>query len=497
MQKHSVITSIVKKRDFNIFPVYTGIFALLFLWQTNVEAIYQHLILTSPEPWIPVTTNLCTLSVKASSPIKSVSFKVKYIPGDNINVIPYLQSLGTIIHPPFQLIWDISDIPNQLTYGITCFINAELVNGKTIKMQQQGLFLTHIPPDPPIYEISYAPEGFFNNNRQSIIIKSPILAFSAKANISWNKKSLLFHVEVQDPFFHNKLPKKKINKLGIDIYLDPQNKKTPYLSKDILRFVIPVTNKPYQIIAQSTYNPDGSFDIIKTKNRCKYYSSVITENYKGYVINFSVPKKILGSTIPESLGCNIIASVLDEKFSVKKLSWIQGSKFAISSPYAYGNLHLLEKPILANSYIQLIIFFVVGLLLGVIIVFIYKKIKKLNTTRRIKESEHEKQLIQDINAIIDSEITNKNLSVNNVASQLSLSPKKVNKIIKKHYGRSFNKHILYSRIEIVKERLRSSNSTKLSIVKSCGFSSVEEMEKIFHSFHGTTLAEYREEHKVT
>ena len=79
-----------------------------------------------------------------------------------------------------------------------------------------------------------------------------------------------------------------------------------------------------------------------------------------------------------------------------------------------------------------------------------------------------------------------------VAKKLSLTAKEINLLTKKVFKRPFNKYLLALRIEIVKERLRSSNASEIFITKSCGFSSVAEMEKKFQSLVGATPHKYRE-----
>jgi transcriptional regulator GlxA family with amidase domain len=52
------------------------------------------------------------------------------------------------------------------------------------------------------------------------------------------------------------------------------------------------------------------------------------------------------------------------------------------------------------------------------------------------------------------------------------------------------------RIEIAKERLRSSHSSVASIAESCGFKNVSEMEKYFSKFCRITPLKYRKENQV-
>lgn len=448
-----------------------------------------------PSQWLPVTTPSCTLSVNACSDVTAINFKTQYIPQNDS--VSRIVSIGNLTRRPFKLIWDISEVPNQLTYGVICLAEAEYDNGKIEILRHEGIFLTHHSFTPPEYKIPFAPLNQFNTNRQSLSLSSPSLNSKAQVNITWNEKALMFHIEVTNPLFYTTLPRKKMKKLGAKISIDARNKRRPYITEDILIFMIPVTSKPYQVIAKSTYKPDGTFDINETYDSCNYTCSVVTENFKGYTISFSIPQKALGTSIPDALGCNVIATVLDENSSIKELSWIEGNHYTIHSPFTYGELILLRKPTLANPILLWFLSFLAGILLSMLGIFLFKMTKKFNTLIRFENAEQEEHLVKNITTIIEAEITNTNFSMNDIATKLSLTPPKINKIVKRYSGRSFKKHLLFSRIEIVKERLRSSNASEISIAKSCGFTSVDEMEKIFHTFTGTTPYRYREENRIT
>ena len=475
-------------------PLYFIILITLFVTEVSAES-ESCLKFNNPVPWIQLKSSPCTLSVTKCPRVRSIKFKAKYIPKDS--TIPQIVTIGNITRPPYKLIWDISEIPNQLTYGITCLAEAKIRYRKKKTIKQEGIFLIHNPVEPLEYEISYSAYKQYNKNRKSIALSSPNLSFTAKVNISWNEKALLFHIKVNNSHFHSALTKEKLGKIGVKIFLDPQNKRTAYLSKDILFFKIPVDNKPYRVSTVPVYDSDGSFDIKEEYDTCNYYCSVFPEDFKGYTVKFSIPQRAFGYSLPISLGCNVIATVLDENSSIKEVSWVQGNSYTVTSPFAYGKLQLLEKPILANPLILWALCFIIGLVLGIIAMPVYKAAQRFNTLIKFEDYEHEEELVKNMNTIIDAEITNKNFTVEDIALKLVIPSKKVDKIVKRHFGRSFKKHLLYSRIEIVKERLRSSNASEISIANSCGFSSIDEMEKAFRSFNGMTPYKYREENRIS
>lgn len=478
-----------------------AIFSLIFFYVFSIPVFGQSrdldtcLEFTSPLPWIAINDNICTLSIKPCSLIQAVSFKVKYFAKNDS--LPLTQSLGNITRSPFKFIWNLNDVPNQLYYGATCFAEARLRNKQKKIIEQQGIFLTHNPIKRNKYRISYSTNNEFNNNSQSLTLTSPFISAKALINISWYERSLLFHVKVQNSFFYNTLPKDILRNIGFKVSLDLLDKRKPYISEEILTYMIPVTEQPYQIIARSNYNPDGSFNIKKTHNPISLKSSVQIENFKGYTVDLAVTNKLIGKTLPQIVGCNLTVSVINEHSEVKEISWIQGNQNIVNSPFSYGELKLIQKPFLANPFLLWFISFFVGILVGLGGIAIFRMTQKYNPLKKFENSEEEKQAIKNIDIILEAEITNTNFSINEIASKLKLTPKKINSLVKRYYNKSFTKHLLFCRVEIAKERLRSSNASESSIAKSCGFSSVSQMEKQFQSFVGITPYTYREKYRIT
>jgi hypothetical protein len=212
---------------------------------------------TQPQGGMEIKSASCTLSVKECATIKSVDFLAEYIPTNSST--PRIVSLGTITRPPFKLIWDISDIPNQLTRGAACYAEGTLGKKETATIKQEGVFLIHKPVDPPSYIIPYS-GGRYTGTSEFVTLTSPEVSFTAKATIAWNEKALQFHIKVDNANFHSALPKGKLDKIGVTVSLDPKNRRTAYVNRDILVFTIPVASAPSRISAEPLYHPDGSFE---------------------------------------------------------------------------------------------------------------------------------------------------------------------------------------------------------------------------------------------
>lgn len=448
-----------------------------------------------PEPWTQVRSNPCTLAIDENPLIQSIVFKVQYMP-ENTQT-PQTITLGEISRPPYTLLWDIAQIPNQLSYGVSVFADIFLTNDKTIKRKLEGVFLAHHAVVPPAYNVRYSINTEPDRKLETVTLSAPSGKAGGWAAISWNEKFLTFHIQVNSPHFCLPPPEnEKFKELGVKICLDARNTKNAYLTEEIALYVLPLDNKPYTIVSQSVYEQDGSFDIIKTKQHNQCRSVVKTEDFKGYSVSLSIPQKMPGFSAQQTIGCNIIATTLDEHAAIQELSWIAGNSYTVYSPFSYGDLVLQNRPFAANRLTLWIFCFIAGLLLGILSVPVIALTKKFNPLTRFEKTEQEDLLIKNIVTILDAEISNKNFTLKDIASKLSAPPEKVDRVISRFYGKTFKKHLLGCRIEIVKERLRSSNASEISIAGSCGFSSIEEMEKAFRALNGMSPYAYREKNRI-
>jgi YesN/AraC family two-component response regulator len=98
---------------------------------------------------------------------------------------------------------------------------------------------------------------------------------------------------------------------------------------------------------------------------------------------------------------------------------------------------------------------------------------------------------------VHERVTDRTVTLEDLAKKLAINPKKIQRLLKRDRRESFKDFLNHSRIEIAKERLRSSHSSEASIASSCGFENVDEMEKYFKKFVHTTPYKFREEFQVT
>lgn len=441
-----------------------------------------------------ITDSLLTVAVEACDSIKSVNFKIRYT---NENGIPNTIPLGMISRRPFKLLRPIDDISNQLTKGITCFAECIYENGDVLTITREGVFLAHKPMEKLVYPVKLEKESS-GKIKKGLYLSSNMTKDRGQTEVTWDGKIIKFRISINSPLFYSSAQKNVLSKCGITICLDPENTGTPHISDKIKIIRFPTTGNPSELKVISGYDSSERF-IMREKRRkwphpfkCKLY------DFKGYTFSIDIPiSEIDGLSPGDTVGCNVIATVFDQNLNLIDLGWREGEESLIYSPMAYGKMIFEKKSINFSLILLWLGSFLGGILLTLLPMIVIKKLKRGTDIQKFEASEKDAKLLENIEAIIDAEITNINFSIENITAKLSTTPKRVNKLIRQNFKISFEKYILKCRMEIVKERLRSSNASEASIAKACGFSTVDEMEKAFKSTFKTSPYRFREENRVS
>ncbi len=444
-----------------------------------------------------IITPSCTLLIEeenCSRNIRKIEFQARYFPAgsDTATVI----SIGSVSRPPFSIIWDLSNIPNQLFSGASFFAEATLSNGENESVRREGVFFIHKKVDRPIYEVSYDFSGTKRINAEPMHLPAPRSDITIDASIYWNKDELVFIVNVADPQFSTKLPREQLASLGIEILLDPSLSRKPFPGKDVFIYSVPLNGKPYRIDYKPIPNDSGSFTFSTSTMPCDFEATIAKMERKGFTILCPIPVAIFGPDLPEVIGCNLVAKTVADNKEVKRTSWIRASLYETYSPYLWGELRLNPQPIFMNRPLVGGLAFGFGFLITLLIAAVIMILTKPTIKNIVIQSEAEKQQFAAIKEVLDSKVTTSDVTLDACAKELNYSEKKVSLLIRRATGMNFQTYVMYERIEIAKERLRSSHCTGDSIAKACGFHSLSEMEKYFIRFHHITPAKFRTEQQV-
>ena len=436
----------------------------------------------------------CTVSLKITCDnVNKIDLQARYFPEHSDSAV--IVSLGTITRPPYKLIWNTYNLPNQLFTGIGILAEAVVGNTEIQAVRQEGIFLTHNPIKRRSIPVPYA----VNVQKAS---GAALQAFDIKdgqksgsAAIVWNENGLVISVKVNDNSFYSNQPGRNIADAGLEILLDPMRKKSPHPADGTLFYLVPLSGSPYRIDYRADIN-DGAFKLVPQSARINYPHSVGLREFKGYDIQFTIPKTAFGKSIPDTLDCNLVLRVLDTSGMVQKISLDGGNIHEMYSPIRWSEYYRLPKPLHMQATLQWAIFFLAGFLMALAVYLILSKMRKPQLLSNFERSEEEKRTFARVSSIMEQDLVKKNLTIDVTAQKCEMEPQALNTLIKRNTGFTFANYLQYCRTEVAKERLRSSRSNEKTIADLCGFSSALEMEKCFVKFHHVTPYKFRTQQQV-
>jgi len=468
-------------------------FCLPFFFHACMGADQSCFSLQSPHPGSIITSPLCTLAVYACDKIDTMQV-VAHIPSirdDQDSAI----TIGTTARP-FSFVWNLSSVENQLYKGATIQLSATFKNGEKASLIKQGIFLFHKTPN-----LLTADLPFGNDPKSRLFSKTLLPDSNVSADIftSWDDDGLHVTVKSHCPQITQAIDKDLLPKLGAEVCIDQGSNRRPYPSDSTQIMFFPLSGKAVSTRFKPVALPNGLFDISLLQNPLSIKYTVSIENYKGFTETIFIPFDVIGVGVPQSLRCNIVIKVPVNDGQLQRISWASASGLNSYSPLVWNTLRFLPKDTTVSPFICGIIAFGIALILTIIagLIFGFGIIQKNKTANTIaKKSEDEEQLFNSIYKFTEENITKKNLATHLIAEKTGFSAKQIEKIIKRYTGRSVKDQVAYLRIEIARERLRSSHASTKSIAESCGFKSVTELEKYFNRFYRITTYAFRKENQV-
>jgi len=434
----------------------------------------------------------CTLSVSACSKIESVHLSARFYP---LNATTdTILDLGTIAQPPFIMIWNISEIPNQLFRGMGFIADGALKNGAHTILRREGVFIYN----KPIPRLSLSvprsalrPELIWCDTVS--FTKAPaILRVSGSAA----DKQLRLSVTVADPYFSTSAIKEKAQPPGCDILFDPQCGSEPFPSDKTIIIAAQLGKKVSRLNFRKF--DDGAVPIGFAVDTIEYKhpSSIKMLDGKGFIADIDVPVAVFGGVIPDSMRLNVVIRLPDRDGRMTTVSLNGASGSDAYCPILWATLRRAPPGILDSSLFVVSVSFVLGLLVTLLVLFPLLKRGAAVTVNVSDLSQEEKRDVQTVFRCIEQNVTHKDISPHAIAQDLAMPASKIESTVKKFSGQPFKTYILKSRVEIAKERLRCSHSSEKSVAESCGFKSVDEMEKYFQKYCRISPYKYRRDNQV-
>jgi AraC-like DNA-binding protein len=447
----------------------------------------------SPEQGSIIAAPLCTLAVRACRLVSTVDFKARYGLADR--PVDTTVIVGTVTNPPFKLVWNTEPMQNVVYKGLTILAEAQFKSGARQTIFRQGIFIENKAVNRPVSMIPFAKSNDFSLFSHSLTARR--FPATVHASAFWDNDALSFTIRVLTPVELSSLSRELLSGMGIDLCLDPWLLRRPYPSDSTIILTVPLEGAPFLTEHRATWGKDGSFNVTSSKVSVSCVYDIRKEDTKGFAVSLSVPKGLLAGSIPDSFGCNVIVKIPGDDNQPVYLSWNNAAGLNAYSPVLWGVIRLMPRPFFQDRHVQWLMAFIAGMLLALAAGSVYFLLQRRSkTVKEFEQSEDEKKLSEKVYQCIEENITKKDISLHWVAQSLDLQAHSIERLIKKYKGKSFKDYVMFLRIEIAKERLRSSHAGEKSIAESSGFRNVSEMEKYFFRFNRTTPYKFRKENQV-
>jgi AraC-like DNA-binding protein len=434
----------------------------------------------------------CTLSLSACQDVQTVHFNACFFPGSGMT--DTILDLGTISQPPFKLMWNVAEVPNQLFRGMWFSADATLKSGSHLLARQDGVFL--YTRQAGAMEINLPSPA--DQQKMFFVDTLPSIGAPMVLDVlgNWNSQELHFTVLVMDPAFSMSVPKEKLSELGVVVCLDPLITRLPYPTESSLILSFPLLNKPSRFIYKKI-NDRGNLNFTIDTVEFPYPATIKTAEGKGYGLDIVIPRSLFTYEMPDSLLCNIQMKVLNRNRQVSVISSNRAPSSEAMCPLLWMMIRRQQNGFFSNPLYVFLVCFAAGCLIALLVGFLVSsRSAKTVAFNKLDLSEDDKQLAKTIHSHLEQNVTNKEMNLTEVSRELSIPNSKIESLIKKYNGLSFKKYLLHARVEIAKERLRSSHASESSIAESCGFKSIDEMEKSFVKQCRTTPFRYRRDNQV-
>jgi AraC-like DNA-binding protein len=473
--------------------------ALIFLiiGAAAADDLQQCVRFLAPEQKAVIVAPFCTLGVASScKPIEQVVIMARYLPPHLDSTI--VDTIARLNGPSFRYIWSLSSIPNQLSMGIGIIIEVTFADGEMFGTRREGIFLAHQKIDyPTLKPVAYdfATTGSFGHDTLAIATSDP--SRREFVQLYWNEQALALRVTVQDPAFNGAPAGNLLDRMGIEVCVDPDKKRSLYPSGEDLFVVVPLSGQPYRKTFQPIFNSDGSYELDTIKTRLTLTYAVDKQTGKGFTATVAIPAYLFGKSIPPDMGFNVIVNTNDGAGNLVASSLIDAEGYNKFSPELWPTLVVLPKPISKVSWIIWLACFLAGIAVPLVLYLFFSSFTRASPADVLaRRSEAEQREFGRIREVIDNFILEPSMQLSSLAAELQTPLTQLKIQVKRSTGLSLRDYIRFLRTEIVCERLRSSDATDEVVASTGGFRGVKEMQRSFRRFYRMSPTDFRKTQKI-
>jgi len=431
------------------------LFASTFIYAKNTVTI-------SPVSGSVISTPICTVAVTSQKPADSVVFSMEF---RSKTGTVRRKNIGTVRTAPYRMILPLEEFGNQYFFGANLIAavhrqddTIQIVNAPRLFFLPEPIPTTRMPLYPSSsttgdsISVTYEPKGI-------------VVRFSVPVTGMVNSSSLQ----------------------PVTIILDPRLSRSPFPGSNSVILSVPMGEEA-QLITSAEKQDSSMFTISRTGTPIHLKKQIDLKNNRFYG-TVVVPDFLIGGTVPDSLGVNVIVPRLDD--SGEPVSFVPGDLHLKYTPILFPLFVKSELPTSVKPVFPVrsfLIWFVVGLFVSALLVVLIRSPKR--TARSLNEPG------SDLIVLIEEHIANHDLSAAYLAAKLNSTVRLIHREMKAVTGVPFDAYVESQRIEIVKERLVSSNASEIAIASDCGFKSVSVMEVAFRRITGVAPYQFRQAYGV-
>jgi AraC-like DNA-binding protein len=487
-----------------IISIFTAIFPAFSLADDSTCQLF----LVNPKPFTVIETKIYRLKAEldcSTEKLDSLTFYANYAEyGHKRETRDVRRHIKTLTSPPFEYVWDCSNIPDQDFWCARVSVVASLKNNKTLSKGGPVAFDRN-PDLPDIHFVSWynsknlVIDGNFKewvkkDSMQLNFSDNTLTAFS-----NWNRKGIYFAVFVKDQNIINTYGKNDLFKLyrhdNLQLRFDPRYIRSQF--QDASCRIINITpNSVYGMSWTLLDTAKGELLIRPLSPSFDFFIDIHgslnneTDADTGYSNEIFIPWKDLGlEAYPQSgkMGFNLTVTDTDDKRRESMaFSWAGVYSINCSNPTEWGTIILTKKPI---SHLSM---FLVGFLIAALIVgglVIAQRLKKGPRAEIIKKpsSPFQNSVLQ----YLENHYKDSNLEMQEFAQALNLNKAYFRQKFKKEFSINFPDFLNQYRLEKAKELLLTTPLPILDIAIMVGFKSQENFHRLFKKMERKTPKDWR------
>ncbi|MFP4522779.1 MAG: helix-turn-helix domain-containing protein [Fibrobacterota bacterium] len=508
-------------------------FTLLFLtsscvFSDNPAKAAPPVIISGINPNTVITVNSVTIGAEANIPkekIKAVEFRIKYLDdfGDNFNPEHHLDKvqgqglkagahyndlIGIDSTYPYQIFWDLSEIPDQDGRTIQIWPVAILKSGKRLRGPAVKDFVIDRNPEIPDlkYLCKHKETGIKIDGLADDWPELPtITVYAGKdtllASLLWDKSGLFGIVKVKDDFVYSPTDTMDDGEIRLKprtsgywndcviLSFDPKNNKSPKMDGDDFPLIIVPWGKRYNngYLRHNEYIINSQDKKIKMANIIHGKMNDNEAKDSGYTIEFFLPAEIFGGLKDQKeIGFDIGFTDRDGPDKLKNTSsWAGLVKRNRSNPTEWGTV-ILEKQKKAPVYLVILIIILSGSLIYLLKKLSFFRKKVIQGIRPEKKAPEQHPLISETNKILKRELSNPELNINYISAKLGTKPGYLGKLYKNKTGETIIDKINILRIERAETLLKNGKMNVTQASFSVGYNSPQYFIRIFKKIKGHT-----------